>query len=336
MACLSPGPLSAAHAAWMLACVLLAAWGSGAASAKDVPSRQVLESFSVNGQPGAAVRQGYELSLSPCNDAPCPFEVRLWSGAEVADAAWVAGRAGVAVLGWRASAAPAHPLAALQSRAGPFLASNAAPRVWVTGEAESTITVSASAVPLDPGKPFGARALLVTQTAGFEHPKRRHALYVASHGTLKMAWSRSEPQGPYVSHVTVSPGHAPAHFAVFFSPDGDAADKVSVHRLAWSAKRQEFSEEPFAPAVQAVVAGSYRTVRAARAARAASACFAGYGVVDTWPGKGLVPHRYALIALAAEPAQATAERARLESCQAGFQARQHPLSRLAPRSFSSP
>lgn len=339
-ACSSVGVPAATRALGVLASFLLLAGVANAASAQqDVPSsRQVLETFPVNGQPAPGVRQGYELSLAACKDAACAFEVRLLSGVGEPLAE---GGAGVSVLGataleWPASAAPAQPLDAPQPGTGPFLANTAASRVWSTGEEESTVTASASAVPVEPGKPSGARALLVTQMAGFDHPKRRHALYVASQGTLKTAWSRSEPQGPYVSQVIATPGHAPMYLSVFFSPDDDAADKVSAQRLAWDAKRQVFSEEPSLAAVQAVVAGSYPTVRAARAARAASACFAGYGVVDTWPGKGRVSHRYALIALAVAPEQANAEAARLGQCQPGLQARQHLLSRLSPRSSSNP
>ncbi len=341
-ACPSSGVSAATRAVGMLASFVLLAGVTGAASAQnDVASRQVLESFPVNGQPVPGVRQGYELSLAACKDAACPFEVRLLSGAEGGGEPLAEGRAGVSVRGataldWPASAVPAQPLDAPQPGAGPFLASTAAPRVWSTGEEEGTVTASASAVPLEPGKPSGARALLVTQMAGFDHPKRRHALYVASQGALKTAWARSDPQGPYVSQVVATPGRAPMYLSVFFSPDDDAADKVSAQRLAWNAKRQVFSEEPSLAAVQAVVAGSYPTVRAARAARAGSACFAGYGVVDTWPGKGRVPHRYALVALSADPAQATAEVARLGQCQPGLKARPHVLSRLSPRSSSNP
>ncbi|GKS76094.1 hypothetical protein AVME950_14380 [Acidovorax sp. SUPP950] len=332
----------ACRAAWVLACFLIVALGAGVAFAQDVRSSQVLESFPVHGQAVLEKeRQAYELSLSACSGGTCPFEVRLLSSAEHARGAFATGRAVVskrdsAALDWPAFAAPARPLHVPKPGAAPFLANTTGPRVWSTGEEENTVTAAASAVPLEPGNPAGASALLVTQMAGFDHPKRRHTLYVASRGALKRAWSRSEPQGPYVSQVMAAPGDAPVYLSMFVSRDDDVPDKVSAYQLAWDARRQVFSERPSAPTVLAVVAGSYPTVRAARAARAASACFAGYGAVDTWPGKGLVPHRYALITLAAEPTQATAERERLIQCQAGIQARQYPLSRLTPRSSPTP
>lgn len=137
-ACPSVGVPAATRALGVLASFLLLAGVANAASAQqDVPSsRQVLESFPVNGQPVPGVRQGYELSLAACKDAACAFEVRLLSGVGEPLAE---GGAGVSVLGataleWPASAAPAQPLDAPQPGTGPFLANTAASRVWSTGK----------------------------------------------------------------------------------------------------------------------------------------------------------------------------------------------------------
>lgn len=328
----------AMHALVMLGgAALLIACGQGIARAAN--DRQVLGSFPASGQPEHVTRQHYELSLLSCKSGHCPFVVRLLPGVDQSRPVVVEGDSGASMRGstmleWPASAAPARQL---PSRSGTALiqsAGAAEPLVWSTGEGEDGVSVSASAVPLEPDRPTQESALLVTQAAGFDHPKRRHALYVAVLGEPKVVWSRSERQGPYLSWVVVPAGSAPVHVSVFFSPDDDVADTVSAQRLVWDARRRTFSEEPATPALQAVVAGSYASLRAARAARAASRCFGGYATVDTGPGKGLVRHRYALVALAVEPAQVMAETARLLTCQAGIAVRSHPLKDLSPRSLS--
>ncbi len=321
------GGFTAIRNAVVLGCTML--WAAAVpvcAFAEGASSRQVLESFPVNAMPGPNGQPIYELSLAPCQNASCPFEVRLLSGRGEAKLGRAKDGKAASVLDsialdWPANEAPAQP------------APGAAPRVWSTGEEEGNVTVSARTIPLEPGKADDAQALLITQTAGFDHPKRRHVLYVASSGLLKTAWFRSEPQGPYVSRVVVAMRGAPVHLSLFFSSSDDVADKVSAQRLEWNARQQVFAEKPAAAALQAVVAGTYATLREARAVRAASACIAEYGVVDTWPGRGLVRHRYALVALAVEPAQAAMEAARLSQCQPDLRARVHPLGQLSPRSF---
>ncbi|GKT25665.1 hypothetical protein [Acidovorax sp. SUPP3334] len=324
-----------------LACAISwAVSASGLALAQDAPSRQVLESFPVEAVPAAHGKPVYELSLASCQSAPCPFEVRLLSRPGKTEPGMVPGGKASAVLdsialGWPANATEAQSVDAQARPGGWALAPGPAPRVWSTGEEENHVSVSARTLPLEREKPGTSRALWVTQMAGFDHPKRRHAMYVASSVRLKTAWSRSDPQGPHVSRVVVPVHGAPVHLSMFLSPSDDVADKVSAQRLEWDGRRQVFVEKPAAAALHAVVAASYSTLREARAARAASACVAEYGVVDTWPAKGLVPRRYALIALAVEPVQAAAETARLSECQPDAPVRVHPLGRLSPRSFSA-
>ncbi|MEA9578713.1 hypothetical protein VC218_07225 [Xanthomonas nasturtii] len=191
-------------------------------------------------------------------------------------------------------------------------------------------------MPLEPGKRTGTYALLVTQTAGFEHPKRQHVLLTAVLGDLKVAWSKAEPQGPHVSWVAIPKGHAPVYVSLFFSPDDDAADAVLVRQLRWDAQQQGFSEEPPPSQVQAVVAGSYRTLSEARVARSASDCLSGYSAIDTGPNRRSVPHRYALIRVTWEPAKVAAETDRLRQCHPGSPALSLPLTHLLSPSPSDP
>lgn len=316
--------------------------GSVDACVPDDPSRQVLESLPADIGVDGGRRSTYELALVPCDDAACPFEVRLVARTSEAESAEGHAKKGVDTHGpvrltWYASGAPAWGADAQTHTAEPIAFFGAAlPRVWTTGLEEDQVAVSAGAVPLEPGKQTGAYALLVTQTAGFEHPKRQHALLTAVSGDLKVAWSRVEPQGPHVSWVAIPKRHAPVYVSLFFSPDDDAADDVLARQLKWDTEQQVFSEEPPPPQVQAVVAGSYRTLSAARVARSASDCLTGYSAIDTGPNQWAVPHRYALIRVTWEPAQVTTETERLRQCRPGGPAHSLPLTRLLSSSPSNP
>ncbi|MEA9585903.1 hypothetical protein VC279_06200 [Xanthomonas sp. WHRI 10064A] len=305
-------------------------------------SRQVLESLPADIDADGGRRSIYEVALVPCDDAACPFEVRLVARTSEAEplegrAKWGVERHGPVRLTWYASGAPASGADAQTHTAEPIAFFGAAlPRVWTTGLEEDQVAVSAGAVPLEPGKQTGAYALLVTQTAGFEHPKRQHALLTAVSGDLKVAWSKVEPQGPHVSWVAIPKRHAPVYVSLFFSPDDDAADDVLARQLKWDTEQQVFSEEPPPPQVQAVVAGSYRTLSAARVARSASDCLTGYSAIDTGPNQWAVPHRYALIRVTWEPAQVATETERLRQCRPGGPAHSLPLTNLLSSSPSNP
>ncbi len=306
------------------------------------PSRQVLESLPADIGADGGRRLTYELALVPCDDAACPFEVRLFERTSEAEPAEGHAKKGIDTHGpvrltWYAMGAPASGADAQAHIAEPIAFFGAAlPRVWTAGLEEDQVAVSAGAVPLEPGKQTGAYALLVTQTAGFEHPKRQHVLLTAVSGDLKVAWSKAEPQGPHVSWVAIPKGHAPVYVSLFFSPDGDAADDVLARQLTWDAEQQVFSEEPPPPQMQAVVAGFYRTLSAARVARSASDCLTGYSVIDTGPNRRALPHRYALIRVTWEPAKIAAETERLRQCHPGGPAHSLSLAHLLSPSSSNP
>lgn len=301
----------------------------------DAPVRQVLESLPADVAPDGRRLLTYELSLIPCDGAACPFEVRLLARPSEGETAGRSAKGGsdkpAVRLMWNAPSAPAWGADARAYTADPIAFFGAAlPRVWMTGEEEDQVAVSADVVPLGRGEQTGAHALLVTQTAGFEHPKRHHVLLAAVSGELKVAWSKAEPQGPYVSWVALPKRHAPVYVSLFFSPYDDAADTVSARQLTWDARDRVFSEEPAPPQVQAVVAGFYRTLSAARLARAASDCLSGYSAIDTGPTQSVSRHRYALIRVTWEQAEALAETERLRQCHPDGVAQPIALVHLLP------
>lgn len=172
---------------------------------------------------------------------------------------------------------------------------------------------------------------------GFEHPKRRHALYVATAQGPHLAWQYDEPQGNYQSWVLAPTGRIPVLLVRYASPQDDAPDQIETRSLRWNKGRQAFAEQASAPpaAVQAVVASRYASVAAARAARAQQAeCLGAYSVVRTRPA-GAAPH-HALVQVAADMAQAHAESLRLRACSASLQPRTVPLVHLLPDAGLNP
>lgn len=303
-----------------LAFSLLALLGTPAFAAG--PPRQVLESLPSGSGKGAPA---YELSLAGCAAAGCPFELRLMrAGVEQGKAA---------ALSWPAARGPAQQAQSdpLYGVGDPLSEAAQRPRVWTTGEEESTVTAAARTLRL-PGVQGGARALLVTQMGGFDHPKRRHALYIATAQGPHLAWQYDEPQGSYQSWVLAPTGRIPVLLLRYESPQDDLPDQIETRNLLWSADRQAFAEQASAPpaAVQAVVGARHASVAAARAARAQQAdCLGGYAVVLTRPA-GAAPH-YALVQVAADIAQAHAESLRLRACSARLQPRTVPLAHLLPK-----
>lgn len=289
--------------------------------------RQVLESLPSGTAKGAPA---YELSLPACTASACPFELRLvragMEQGKPAALAWPASRG-------QAQLAPSDPLYGVGD---PLSEAAQRTRVWTTGEEEGTVTAAARTLRL-PGVQGGARALLVTQMGGFDHPKRRHALYVATAQGPHLAWQYEEPTGSYQSWVLAPTGRIPVLLVRYDSPQDDAPDQIETRSLRWNAGRQAFAEQASAPpaAVQAVVAARYAGVAAARAARAQQAdCLGGYAVVLTRPA-GAAPH-HALVQVAADMAQAHAESLRLRACSARLQPRTVPLAHLLPKAEQAP
>lgn len=279
--------------------------------------RQMLENWDAGAHAGR-----YELSLAACKAGACAFELRLMRAG--------VGQAAPVALGWPAAEAQASPVVpdAAHGVGTPLGPAAWQARVWSTGEEESTVTVSAIMLPL-PASAKGRQALLVTQMAGFEHPKRRHALYVASGNGPQLAWSHEEPPGPDRSWVLAPAGQWPVLLLHQGALQEGSPERIELRRLQWNAGRQVFVEKISRPpaALQAVVAGRHAGVAAAQAARERHGdCLAGYAIVRTRQA-GAAP-RHALVQVAASAAEARAETRRLQACDGRLRPRAVPLSRL--------
>lgn len=281
----------------------------GLASGLAAQERQVLDTLPLD------ATTAYELSLPACTTASCPFELRLLKDGRPLGA--------TVALHWAATAAPASQAAPDPLYgAGTPLGAGAAPRVWITGEEEGQVSAAARLLRLADGTP----ALLVSQMGGFEHPKRHHALYLATPQGPHLAWSHDEAPGPNQSWVLAPTGDSPVLLVHEHAAAIDAADRLETRNLTWHPDRTVFTEAtaPPSPALRAVVAERHPSAMAARDQQ--EGCLAPYAVIDTGaPGAA----RYALAQVAESDAEAQAEITRLHACAATLRPETVPLAQLS-------
>lgn len=279
------------------------------ASGLAAQERQVLDTLPLDSA------TAYELSLPACTTAPCPFELRLLKDGRP--------HGTTVALPWAATAAPASQAAPDPLYgAGTPLGAGAAPRVWITGEEEGQVSAAARLLRLADGTP----ALLVSQMGGFEHPKRHHALYLATPQGPHLAWSHDEAPGPNQSWVLAPTGDGPVLLVHEHAAAIDAADRLETRRLTWHPDRTAFSESmaPPSPALRAVVAERHPSAMAARGQQ--EGCLATYAVIDTGASAAA---RYALAQVAESDAEAQAETTRLHACAATLRPETVPLAQLS-------
>ncbi|KIV65456.1 hypothetical protein SZ55_4014 [Pseudomonas sp. FeS53a] len=281
----------------------------GLASGLAAQERQVLDTLPLD----SAI--AYELSLPACTTAPCPFELRLLKDGRPLGT--------TVALHWAATAAPASQAAPDPLYgAGTPLGAGAAPRVWITGEEEGQVSAAARLLRLADGTP----ALLVSQMGGFEHPKRHHALYLATPQGPHVAWSHDEAPGPNQSWVLAPSGDDPVLLVHEHAAALNAADRLETRRLTWHPDRTAFSESmaPPSPALRAVVAERHPSAMVARGQQ--EGCLATYAVIDTGTPAAA---RYALAQVAESDAEAQAETTRLHACAATLRPETVPLAQLS-------
>lgn len=283
----------------------------GLASGLAAQERQVLDTLPLDSA------TAYELSLPACTTAPCPFELRLLQDGRPLGT--------TVALHWAATAAPASQAAPDPLYgAGTPLGAGAAPRVWITGEEEGQVSAAARLLLAD-----GTPALLVSQMGGFEHPKRHHALYLATPQGPRLAWSHDEAPGPNQSWVLAPTGDSPVLLVHEHAAALNAADRLETRRLTWHPDRTVFTEStaPPSPALSAVVAERHPSAMAAQAARdQQEGCLAPYAVIDTGASGAT---RYALAQVAESDAEAQAETTRLRACAATLHPETVPLAQLS-------
>jgi hypothetical protein len=140
--------------------------------------------------------------------------------------------------------------------------------VWQSGNDAFYLTVAPRAVHLEGGR----AAILVSQRAGVDHPKRRHVLFARDDAKLVAAWSAEEPSGPTWSATRVIRVAGAADRILFYDArmsGGSTADSIGVSIVQWDekAKRATQAKDDWPPGVSVVRLGAFATLRQARAAQ---------------------------------------------------------------------
>ena len=287
------------------------------APARDVPASTLI---STPVQVGSS--EMLEVGLGACQGDVCPIEIRLKQGQDIKHAMPAA---------WPASNDTPQPVA-LDSTVGvgdPLAAADEQARVWSTGEEERTVVTVARSVHLQNGR----SAVLLDQMAGYEHPKRRHDLFVVDGGKVVAAWSSVEPQGPYWSSIAIEPGKAGADALILFeafSPDPEQPDSLTAQRLDLAGENDATHVVTSPAVVNVAIAGSFPSVAAARAARDESPeCLAAFRVLDgNSVGRG---HKGKFVLAAASTQRTLAEQAlqHAAACAPGLKAQRIESTTIA-------
>jgi len=276
------------------------------AKASDKPSRSrvILGAFKT-GPTGAL---GYEVSVAPCADMECPFQVRLLEGTKV----WA-----TLDLDWMKAHGPVTKEKVDESSGvGDPLQPDTQQTAWSTGEEKENVSTVARSVRLAPE----LNGLLVDQRAGFDRLKRRHYLFVARENKLTRVWQQEEGAGPTWS--TVETVNSPRdgslrllYFSGFRYPSNDQPDWLQLSVYRWNPAKNELQlAAPELPSVFAVIAGSYSTVAKAREAQEGNTCLGGFWVLNSDEFSKLGPGNFVLAAVSHSGHAASRSSEALKSC----------------------
>jgi hypothetical protein len=198
--------------------------------------------------------------------------------------------------------------------AGDPLASSDVP-AWIAGDGENTVATTARSVKLSPEE----AALLVTQSGGFEHVKRRHYVFAAVDNRLKRVWTGEEGAGPaWSATVVVDAADARGQDIVYltgFQPGGAEPDSVDARRLTWDSAQKTLIEAPPGP-LYGVIVGEFANPDAARTA-ATQPCLSDYSALRA-RDLGLPGSRIVLAAITTQKSLAEAAMKETDGCPKGM------------------
>lgn len=266
-------------------------------------SRYVLGIFKAN--PSGDL--SYELSIAPCADNECPFQVRLLEGTKAwatVDLDWAKARGAVTKEGVDESSGVGDPLQPETQQTA-----------WSTGEEKENVSTVARTVRLTPE----LQGLLVDQRAGFDHLKRHHYLFVAVDKKLTRAWNQGEGAGPTWSAVEIidSTRNGPqriVYFNGFRYPSDDQPDWMDLSVYGWNYAENQLQLAPERSSVFAVLAGTYPTVARAREVQTNNACLREFWVLKSEAFSGLTPGKVVLAAISYNGRAATSMSKLVKSC----------------------
>lgn len=290
----------------LLTTAFIAAFGISmrAADKPAVPQRIVLDTFKAEPQGGLQ----YELSIAPCREAGCAFEVRLLNGPSVL---------ATLDLGWMKAHQPVvRDHGDESSGVGDPLEVPKKIMAWSTGEEKDNVSTIARVVRLAPR----VTGLLIDQQAGFDVVKRRHVLVVAMNKKLVRAWADQEGPGPTWSTVVVADSgpNEPQEILVFDGfrqPSDDLPDKLRFGAYQWDANENKLdSAVRGTPTLYAVTAGEFKTAAEAHAAVMQSDCLSGFWVLKSDALLKLEPGRFVVAAVSTKKAVAVEKSEAVKAC----------------------
>ena len=147
---------------------------------------------------------------------------------------------------------------------------------YTAGEEEGAVTTAIQPVRLSAQR----IGLLVQQSGGFEHVKRRRDLFIVDDKKLKRVWSKQDGSGPVRSYADVVAGADSGGKGdeivliegITVAPN--EADQVSAQRLLWDEAAKTLRSTPVA-SMTATVVGNFTSAEAARG-KYSDACFANF------------------------------------------------------------
>jgi hypothetical protein len=268
-----------------------------------VSRRVLLSTFKVEPQGNLK----YELSIAPCRETECVFEVRLLNGPSVLASL---------DLDWIKAHGPAVKVNADESSGvGDPLDTSKQITAWSTGEEKDNVSTIARIIRLTPR----LNGLLIDRQAGFDLLKRHHDLIVALGGKLVNAWTNEEGTGPTWSTVVVAgsdmnPPQQILAFNGFRQPSNDLPDRLRFRAYQWNADANKLDSAENAPPLYAVIAGNFKSAAEAHATQDQSDCFNTFWVLKSEAFLKLEPGTFVLAAVSTKRPMAIQKSTAVQAC----------------------
>ena len=265
-------------------------------------TRTVIASVNVN----RAGNMRYELSVAPCRQKECPFQVRLLQGKTPLTSVnmdWVKAR-GIAT----------KETVDESSGAGDPLRPDTDQAAWSTGAEKENVSVVTRGVRLTPD----LTGLLIDRRAGFDVLKRHHDLFVAVNGKLVLAWSDADGSGPSWSTVALSAAGKDGSqnilsFRGFRSPSDADPDRLSVFTYHWNAGQNKLVETK-TPEVSALIAGTFESASKAREVQNGASCLGPFWVLRSDAFSTLTSGKFVLAGVTSRKELADKKAEEVRSC----------------------
>ena len=265
-------------------------------------TRTVLASVKVD--PAGEMR--YELSIAPCRQQECPFQVRLLRGKTLLSSVH---------LDWVKASGPATKDTVDESSgAGDALRPDTSQTAWSTGAEKENVSTVARGVRLT----SNLTGLLIDRRAGFDVLKRHHDLYVAVNGKLVLAWNDEDGPGPSWSTVALSGAGKDGSqdildFRGFHSPSDADPDRLSLDVYHWNASQKKLVARQRQEA-SAVIAGTYESASKAREVQNGASCLDSFWVLRSEGFSPLTPGKFVLAAVSGRKELADKKADEIRAC----------------------